>query len=743
MKRLLFFILTLLISIGSMSQGNYFGTRAYKLATLSDFANLSIGTTTAWFKMAVTPIGGSVIHESGFVARAGTLPTITTYDSKAIVGSRWIGNYIGGSSSNAFLYNLLPNTYYFVRGYAKNEAGVVYTDLIAITTQNNVGFPSVVMDYVQNVSTSSADWQGYAINTGGGTISEKGFCWNTFGSPTKLDNYVAISSGNGTFNYTKTGLTPNTTYFVSAYATNEAGTAYSQHIEFKTTQTINSPTVTTASASSITNNSAISGGNVTSDGGASVTSRGVCWSTNQNPTIADSKTIDGTGSGSFTSNIINLLGNTTYYARAYATNSVGTSYGSQISFTTTDALIVAINSISNIQQTSFDISSNVSNNTCGVVQVGTVVSSSTSLPTTVNYDVKRIYQSSYSGNGDWVYSVTGLTTATTYYVRSYITTETCGTFYSNTSTITTASNLVIVTTNNVTNITQTTATSGGIITANGQTITSKGVCWNTTGMPTTSNSKTVDGSGSTSFMSSITGLSANSTYYIRAYATTSTETFYGNQVSFTTLQNFIVTLDSYKDPFSNTTEMWSSSINIYNTVVSSPKQVIEKGVCIGTSQAPTVSNIKVLSWGNSIGIGSYFSQAGGCILNYNTMYYARAYAINSVGEIVYSANEISFTTLCGFAQPFISFSTVFYSLVMQSGDLNMIDGGVIWSTNSNPTLANYTGIRSYTNDVIGKCSYTISNVTLNGLVSGQTYYFTIYIVNSSGTFYGKVLSITI
>ncbi|MCQ2270272.1 MAG: hypothetical protein MJZ52_03470 [Bacteroidales bacterium] len=95
------------------------------------------------------------------------------------------------------------------------------------------------------------------------------------------------------------------------------------------------PTVTTTSVSNITHNSATSGGNVTADGGANVTARGVCWSTSQNPTIADSHTTDGSGTGSFTSGITYVTdATTTYYVRAYATNTVGMVYGNQVSFTT-------------------------------------------------------------------------------------------------------------------------------------------------------------------------------------------------------------------------------------------------------------------------------------------------------------------------------------------------------------------------------------------------------------------------
>jgi hypothetical protein len=90
----------------------------------------------------------------------------------------------------------------------------------------------------------------------------------------------------------------------------------------------------TTAASNITSSTAISGGNVTSDGGYTITSRGVCWSTSQNPTTADVKTTDTGRTGVFSSNLSGLSTNTTYYVRAYVTNAMGTSYGTQVSFTT-------------------------------------------------------------------------------------------------------------------------------------------------------------------------------------------------------------------------------------------------------------------------------------------------------------------------------------------------------------------------------------------------------------------------
>lgn len=94
------------------------------------------------------------------------------------------------------------------------------------------------------------------------------------------------------------------------------------------------PVIITSDVTEISNITALSGGNITDDGGGLITVRGVCWSTSQNPTISDNKTEDGSGTGVFTSSVSGLAGMTTYYIKAYATNTAGTSYGSEISFKT-------------------------------------------------------------------------------------------------------------------------------------------------------------------------------------------------------------------------------------------------------------------------------------------------------------------------------------------------------------------------------------------------------------------------
>ncbi|MCQ2285110.1 MAG: hypothetical protein MJZ57_09440, partial [Bacteroidales bacterium] len=188
---------------------------------------------------------------------------------------------------------------------------------------------AVTVENATNITSTSARLNGNA-NGQECEVTERGFFYGM--TANNLTTKVTASGvGNGDFQTEISNLLPGTHYYYKAYAKTITGMAYSNEISFQTNATL--PTITTTSVSSITSMSATSGGNVTADGGATVTARGVCWSTSQNPTMADSHTTNGSGTGSFSSSITGLSANTTYYVRAYATNSVGTAYGSQISFT--------------------------------------------------------------------------------------------------------------------------------------------------------------------------------------------------------------------------------------------------------------------------------------------------------------------------------------------------------------------------------------------------------------------------
>ena len=178
-------------------------------------------------------------------------------------------------------------------------------------------------------------------SSGGSPNVQIGFCWNTSPNPTVADNQAIFYQYAGTGNFTGSvfSLLPSTTYYVRAFAINSAGTSYSNQQSF-TTFTPTIPTLTTTAVSNVTGGTADGGGTVTNDGNALVSARGVCWSTSPNPTLADSFTSNGFGTGIFSSTINGLVISTTYYLRAYATNVAGTAYGNQVTFTTTSTLSI-------------------------------------------------------------------------------------------------------------------------------------------------------------------------------------------------------------------------------------------------------------------------------------------------------------------------------------------------------------------------------------------------------------------
>lgn len=153
---------------------------------------------------------------------------------------------------------------------------------------------------------------------------------STMSSMTVTNKATAAIDGK-TFVVKFQDLEANTTYYYQFEYSNGIDEIYTEVKSF-TTNDYNTPTVTTSDVTNITAISATCGGNVTDDGGFTVAARGVCWSTSPNPTINDSHTTDGIGTGEFQSYLTNLSACTTYYVRAYATNEIGTAYGEQKTF---------------------------------------------------------------------------------------------------------------------------------------------------------------------------------------------------------------------------------------------------------------------------------------------------------------------------------------------------------------------------------------------------------------------------
>jgi hypothetical protein len=193
---------------------------------------------------------------------------------------------------------------------------------------------TVTTNSIINIAYTTASSGGNVTADGGATVTERGIVIGTSSDPTIASYIQKISSGTGTGSYSIdiTGLSVGTTYHVRAYAINSAGTSYGSDVSFSTAS-ITVPTVSTTTAYFIDFDAAYFEGTVNDDGGASVTERGFCWSTSPNPTIFDNTSSNGTGTGSFNHTAYALEQNTTYYIRAYATNSQGTAYGAELSVT--------------------------------------------------------------------------------------------------------------------------------------------------------------------------------------------------------------------------------------------------------------------------------------------------------------------------------------------------------------------------------------------------------------------------
>jgi uncharacterized protein (TIGR02145 family) len=411
--------------------------------------------------------------------------------------------------------------------------------IATFTSCKKTEIPTLTTTAISSITTTSVSTGGNITDDGGAEVTARGVCWGTATKPEITGSKTSDSKGTGSFTSSITGLTPATKYYVRAYATNSEGTAYGNE-QTSTTLPVTGAVVTTTAVTSITSTTAVSGGNVTSDGGGTITARGVCWATTANPDLTKSKTTDGTGTGSFTSNITGLTPGTVYHVRAYATNSSGTTYGSDVQFPSA-AVVPTVTTAdpSGPTQTTATSGGNVTaDGGAAVTARGVCWTSGTADPV-----VTDSHTSDGTGTGPFVSNLTLLTPNTPYKVRAYAT-NSAGTGYGAVKTFTTSPILLATVTTTVpSSVTASGAVTGGEVSASGGgTITARGVCYGKAPDPDIAGSLTTDGTGTGTFTSTLSGLEDGTVYYIRAYATNSAGTAYGTQVQ---LLSMVSDVESY------------------------------------------------------------------------------------------------------------------------------------------------------------------------------------------------------
>ncbi|MFD2068021.1 hypothetical protein ACFSKU_14085, partial [Pontibacter silvestris] len=645
------------------------------------------------------------------------------------------------------LTNLTPGTTYYIRAYAESEAGLVgYGDEVIFRMPSR---PSLTTRAVFPIGNKTATSGGNIYDDGRASIEASGIIWSTDRNfvPTLSTPNKTTQASASDFTSELTGLVPETTYYVWAYATNIAGTSYGQQVSF-TTNLAGLATIETTEASDVTSTSAVSGGTITDEGGVQVSTRGVIWSKvkNFNPdtdSIAGKTVQSGSAAGTFVSSLNGLERGTTYYIRAYVVNSVGTAYGDEKSFTTQDVPTVLTLTLSDTTTTTAQGGGDITEDGRAPLMNYGLVWSTLPEPHT-GLSTRTIYNG--GAKGTFSSTMTGLKPGTLYYVRAYVS-NTVGQAYGQDIQFTTPPDVPMLTTSVIFPSSKTSAEGGGNITDDrGAPVITRGVVWSTDpnfDPDTVVVNRTLDGRGTGSFTSNLDGLEERITYYIRAYAINEAGTGYGDIVAFSMFATSpeLITQHEFTDITGNTaigggevTRDGGSPVNTWGLVWST----IDANPVIGLHPHTTIKNSNIVGFE-----GTFTSQMTG--LQPNTKYYVRAYAINGVG-VAYGLTETIETatvptlTATGPALVVRATSASIQGEVTDDGRMPILARGLIWSIYDDLTTAGSNKVEEELTDSTGTGVSTFS-ATMEGLEPDKTYYVWAYARNGVGTTYATRLQI--
>jgi len=700
-------------------------TTAASAPVVRTLSSSDVKAKSANLSGTVVTDNGSAITERGFTWLKGEGNPSATSERLKVSGTT------GEFSST--LSGLEPVQTYSFRAYAVNAKGTTYGEVMTFTTIPDV--MTLTTGQASSVTASSASVSGSITYYGGNDVTEVGVCWSTGQNPTVSDSHKAASSVTKDFTVNLSGLNEHTTYYARAYATAKTGvTYYGDAVSFATLYKVITPSASKTTVSGITVSSASLASSVTSDGHGTITDAGFVYSTTSGPTVSGSKKSCGAKTGEFSAQITGLKDGTKYYVRSYVTNESGTGYGEEVSFTTTAISVPTLSSVTlgtvTYESASFTAKVTALNN--GTLADAGFVYSTSQTPDLNSSKISCGKVADLSGKA------VSLKASTIYYVRAYATNEK-GTSYSAQASFTTgaAPSIPSVTTGSASSVTSSGASVSGNVTNLGieSGVTQHGHVWSTSSnLSLSSGSKSELGSRTStgSFTSKLTGLKPNVTYYVKAYATNSEGTAYGDAITFTTEADAMTLTTGQASSVTASSASVSGSITYYGG-----NDVTEVGVCWSTGQSPTVSDSHKAA--SSVAKDFTVSLSG---LNEHTTYYARAYATAKTG-VTYYGPSVSFTTLYKVIAPSASKTTVsgitvssanLVASVTSDGHGTITDAGFVYSTTSGPTVS---GSKKSCGAKTGEFSAQIT-----GLKDGTKYYVRSYVTNESGTGYGEEVSFT-
>ncbi len=560
------------------------------------------------------------ITEYGFVYGKNAAPTINNGANKiSISGMPSIGTIF-----NVLVPNLEKETKYYTRAFVTNKIDTIYGDQISFLTIE--GLPSVKTLGSRDITSSSAIIQCEAVDDAGAAISARGVCYGLSPLPAIEGKHTTDGNGIGKWECSLSELSPNATYYIRAYATNAYGTGYGEQITIKTTEGLAS--IKTGTASSITSTSANCSGEVISDGDRQVTERGICWGTSPYPTKTNNHMVQGSGIGTFSCTITQLSAGTTYHFRAYAVNSAGTSYGENVTFTTSSAApSVTTMSAKNITSSSATICGEiVSTGGLNITKVGFVYQAE-------NDYSNHTIQTTLSGNS-FSYDLDNLQPNTKYYFWAYAVNQN-GTSSGEVISFTTASGLPQVTTSSSSSVGSVSAiVTGRILSDGGFPITECGICYSSTNKQPTNIDKVVKNTTAQigQFNCELTNLSPSTTYYVRAYAKNTNGIVYGTAISFKTT-NGMPSVRILQQPTYN-----GNNATLYGEITSNGGADIEYyGVVYGrTNSMPSIENKDAIQYleGNPLSNTITFNVTN---IPSGAMIYYRFFVVNSLANTAYSS----------------------------------------------------------------------------------------------------------